>query len=47
MNTADLWLLPEGIEEMLSPAACRLERLRRAGLDNYKSWGYQLVGCNG
>jgi ATP phosphoribosyltransferase regulatory subunit len=36
-------LLPEGIEETLSPATHRLERLRRDLLDLYLSWGYELV----
>ncbi|MDE2089707.1 MAG: ATP phosphoribosyltransferase regulatory subunit [Gammaproteobacteria bacterium] len=39
----DRWLLPEGIEEVLPEAAARLERLRRALLDLYGSWGYELV----
>ena len=43
MSTADFWLLPEGIEDMLPPAARHLERLRRDLLDLYESWGYQLV----
>lgn len=37
------WLLPEGIEEVLPPQAARLEALRRALLDMYQSWGYDLV----
>jgi len=37
------WLLPEGIEELLPPQAQRLERLRRAVLDLFGSWGYELV----
>lgn len=37
------WLLPEGIEELLPPQAERLEQLRRALLDLFKSWGYELV----
>ncbi len=37
------WLLPEGIEEMLPPAAARAERMRRRLLDLYRSWGYELV----
>lgn len=37
------WLLPEGIEELLPPQAQRLERLRRAVLDLFASWGYELV----
>jgi ATP phosphoribosyltransferase regulatory subunit len=43
MIPEDRWLLPEGIEEILPPAAGRLERLRRALLDLYQSWGYELV----
>lgn len=37
------WLLPEGIDEVLPPNALALERLRRALLDRYGSWGYELV----
>jgi ATP phosphoribosyltransferase regulatory subunit len=37
------WLLPEGVEEMLPPAAGRLERARRELLDLFASWGYQMV----
>ncbi|MBK8750371.1 MAG: ATP phosphoribosyltransferase regulatory subunit [Candidatus Competibacteraceae bacterium] len=43
MTTQDRWLLPEGIEELLPPAASRLERLRRELLDLYARWGYELV----
>jgi len=43
MSAEDLWLLPEGIEELLPPAAWRLEKLRRELLDLYDSWGYDLV----
>ncbi|MCP5197499.1 MAG: ATP phosphoribosyltransferase regulatory subunit [Gammaproteobacteria bacterium] len=43
MTPEDRWLLPEGIEEILPPAAYRLERLRRKLLDLYQSWGYELV----
>ena len=43
MIPEDRWLLPEGIEEILPPAAGRLERLRRDLLDLYASWGYELV----
>ncbi len=43
MTSEDRWLLPEGIEEILPPAASRLERLRRKLLDLYESWGYELV----
>lgn len=37
------WLLPEGIEELLPPQAERLEQLRRALLDLFHTWGYELV----
>jgi ATP phosphoribosyltransferase regulatory subunit len=37
------WLLPEGIEEVLPPHAQVLELKRRALLDLYRSWGYELV----
>ncbi len=43
MIPEDRWLLPEGIEEILPPAAGRLERLRRILIDLYQSWGYDLV----
>ena len=43
MIPEDRWLLPEGIQEILSPAAWRLERLRRDLLDLYQCWGYDLV----
>ena len=37
------WLLPEGIEEVLPPQAEVLEQKRRALLDLYRCWGYELV----
>lgn len=43
MSTADRWLLPEGIEEILPPQAAKLEALRRRLLDLYRSWGYEQV----
>lgn len=43
MNPEDRWLLPEGIDEVLPPAAWRLECLRRELLDLYHGWGYELV----
>ena len=43
MATADRWLLPDGIEEILPPQAARLEQLRRSLLDLYKTWGYEQV----
>jgi ATP phosphoribosyltransferase regulatory subunit len=39
----ETWLLPEGIEEVLPPRAEYLEGKRRALLDLYRSWGYELV----
>ena len=43
MTSADRWLLPEGVEEILPDEAFTLESLRRQILDLYASWGYQLV----
>ena len=43
MTTADRWLLPDGIEEVLPGPAAAMERLRRQLLDLYAGWGYQLV----
>jgi ATP phosphoribosyltransferase regulatory subunit len=43
MSVKDRWLLPQGIEEILPPAAERLEYLRRELLHLYRSWGYELV----
>ncbi|VAW92849.1 ATP phosphoribosyltransferase regulatory subunit [hydrothermal vent metagenome] len=39
----ETWLLPEGIEEVLPPHAAFLEAKRRAILDLYHTWGYELV----
>jgi ATP phosphoribosyltransferase regulatory subunit len=43
MTIAERWLLPEGIEEILPPQAARIEALRRALLDEYRAWGYDLL----
>ena len=43
MNQDNTWLLPEGIDELLPAHARSLEALRRALLDAYTGWGYQLV----
>ncbi|MCG8671444.1 MAG: ATP phosphoribosyltransferase regulatory subunit [Pseudomonadales bacterium] len=43
MSTADRWLLPEGIEELLPAQAAKLESLRRDLLDLYSCWGYEQV----
>ncbi len=37
------WLLPEHIEDVLPAEAARIEGLRRAILDLFASWGYELV----
>lgn len=39
----DRWLLPEGIDELLPEGAEQLEQLRRELLDQFHSWGYELV----
>ena len=43
MSDTEKWLLPEGIEEVLPPAAWRLECARRELLDLFSSWGYDLI----
>ncbi|MGE0387906.1 MAG: ATP phosphoribosyltransferase regulatory subunit [Gammaproteobacteria bacterium] len=43
MSVTDRWLLPEGIDELLPPAAARIERLRRDVLDLFACWGYELI----
>jgi ATP phosphoribosyltransferase regulatory subunit len=43
MLKKDRWLLPEGIQEVLSPQALTIETYRRLLLDLYHSWGYDLV----
>ena len=43
MTTADRWLLPDGVEELLPREAAKVEQLRRQLLDLYQSWGYELV----
>lgn len=43
MTTADRWLLPDGVEELLPAQAEQVEFLRRKLLDLYRSWGYELV----
>lgn len=37
------WLLPEGVQEVLPPESWRLEAARRALLDLYWRWGYDLI----
>lgn len=43
MTSADRWLLPDGVEEVLPQEANKLEILRRRILDVYTTWGYELV----
>ncbi len=43
MTTKERWLLPDGFEEILPAEARRLESLRRAALDLFARWGYELV----
>jgi ATP phosphoribosyltransferase regulatory subunit len=43
MTDVNRWLLPDGLEEALPVAARRLEALRRAILDQFDVWGYDLV----
>jgi len=43
MEDVNRWLLPDGLEEALPAAARRLETLRRAILDQFDVWGYDLV----
>lgn len=43
MLSRDRWLLPEGIDEMLSEESRRMEVLRRRILDLFATWGYELV----
>ena len=37
------WLLPEGISDVLPGEARHLEQLRRAAIDLYRGYGYELV----
>lgn len=43
MHKNNIWLLPEGISEVLPEQAAHLEGLRRNLLDTFACWGYQLV----
>ncbi|MFO8153947.1 ATP phosphoribosyltransferase regulatory subunit [Thioalkalivibrio sp.] len=43
MTDVNRWLLPDGLEEALPRAARRMETLRRAVLDQFDVWGYDLV----
>ena len=37
------WQLPEGIDELTGNKAIAFESARRALLDLYQSWGYEIV----
>ncbi|HEX7035288.1 MAG TPA: ATP phosphoribosyltransferase regulatory subunit [Pseudomonadales bacterium] len=37
------WKLPEGVDELLPPAAWQLERIRRRVLDVFRAWGFEYV----
>gem|GEM_PF-780368 len=41
--TQPLWMLPQGVEEILPPTAARVEALRRKLLDLHARWGYDIV----
>jgi ATP phosphoribosyltransferase regulatory subunit len=43
MSVSDRWLLPDGVDELLPPEAWKVEQMRRAILDIYESYGYELV----
>ncbi len=43
MSSADRWLLPDGMDEVLPPQARQIENLRRELLDLFHGWGYELV----
>jgi ATP phosphoribosyltransferase regulatory subunit len=43
MSEVDRWLLPDGVEELLPPDGHALELARRKVLDQFASWGYELV----
>lgn len=43
MSTADRWLLPDGVKEILPAEARQVEALRRKLLNLFDSWGYDLV----
>ena len=43
MPASNKWLLPEGIEEVLPPQAAELDSLCRRIMDQFSTWGYELV----
>ena len=43
MPESKSWILPEGIEEILPPRAYELELLNRKIVDQFDTWGYELI----
>ncbi len=43
LPSANRWLLPDGVDELLPDSAWRVERYRRAFMDCCKAWGFELV----
>lgn len=43
MSSNNLWVLPDGVNEITSELAAPLEKLRREILDKFSTWGYDLV----
>ena len=43
MADEKLWLLPDGVDEVLPPQARALEEMRRRMLDLFERWGYEYV----
>jgi len=43
MTDGDLWILPDGIEEVLPPDAYELEMLCRKLIDRFCTWGYEFI----
>ena len=43
MTDQNYWLLPEGVDELLPPAARQLEVMRRRVLDVFHSLGFDYV----
>lgn len=43
MTSQQHWQLPDGVDELLPPAAWELERVRRRVLDVFRAWGFEYV----
>ena len=46
MTSADRWMLPEGVDELLPERAAIAEQARRSVLDLFKVWGYLFIDWN-